>query len=68
MAFCASESSHCAFCLQIDASKIQEFHTRRQIPPQKLANPPPRPNPMVTQFVHYDRSPVYVDIYMIGCL
>ncbi|KAI9316672.1 P-loop containing nucleoside triphosphate hydrolase protein [Dichotomocladium elegans] len=44
---------------KIDPVKIDEFHNRRQIPQQKLANPPQRPVHMVTPFVHYDRSPMY---------
>ncbi|KAI8147251.1 SNF2 family N-terminal domain-containing protein [Fennellomyces sp. T-0311] len=44
---------------KIDDSTIEEFHSRRQIPPQKLANPPQRPIPMVTPFAHYEQSPMY---------
>ncbi|KAI9491153.1 SNF2 family N-terminal domain-containing protein [Zychaea mexicana] len=43
---------------KIDALKIDEFHQRRQIPQEKLANSPPRPTPM-TPFQHYDQSPDY---------
>ncbi|ORZ15904.1 P-loop containing nucleoside triphosphate hydrolase protein [Absidia repens] len=41
----------------IDPIKIQEFHTRRQIPQEKLANSPSRPP--ISQFSKYDSSPKY---------
>ncbi|KAI8331392.1 P-loop containing nucleoside triphosphate hydrolase protein [Chlamydoabsidia padenii] len=41
----------------IDPIKIQEFHARRQIPQEKLANSPQRPPN--SQFVKYDLSPKY---------
>ncbi|KAG2220859.1 hypothetical protein INT45_010921 [Circinella minor] len=44
---------------EIDSEKIVEFHARRQIPQQKLADPPQRPTPMVTPFQHYEKSPEY---------
>ncbi|KAI8384576.1 SNF2 family N-terminal domain-containing protein, partial [Radiomyces spectabilis] len=42
---------------EIDESKIEEFHDRRQISPQKLAPPPPRPD--LSRFMKYDASPSY---------
>ncbi|KAI9278311.1 SNF2 family N-terminal domain-containing protein [Phascolomyces articulosus] len=44
---------------KIDVEKIDEFHARRQIPQQKLADSPQRPTPMVTPFQHYEKSPEY---------
>lgn len=41
----------------IDTNKIDDFHSRRQIPPQKLNPHPPRPDMM--RFMKYDVSPVY---------
>ncbi|KAL0088183.1 P-loop containing nucleoside triphosphate hydrolase protein [Phycomyces blakesleeanus] len=42
---------------RIDKAKIDEFHAHRIIPPQKVPNPPPRPD--FTRFMKYDSSPVY---------
>lgn len=40
---------------KIDEAKIDEFHTRRQMPDQKRANYPARP--YINQYFKYDRSP-----------
>jgi SNF2 family DNA or RNA helicase len=42
---------------RVDNVKLDEFISRKQIPPHKLAPTPQRPD--VTRFVQYDSSPVY---------
>ncbi|KAI9318061.1 P-loop containing nucleoside triphosphate hydrolase protein [Dichotomocladium elegans] len=43
----------------IDATKIDEFHERRQIPQIKLAPAAQRPIPTIKPFIHYDKTPIY---------
>jgi hypothetical protein len=41
---------------RVDNVKLDEFLSRKQIPPEKLPEPPQRPD--LTRFIQYDSSPV----------
>ncbi|RCI00137.1 hypothetical protein CU097_010915 [Rhizopus azygosporus] len=42
---------------KVDSAKLDDFLSRKQIPPYKLAPTPQRPD--VTRFIQYDSSPIY---------